>query len=113
MAKLMRKRIYEIIEVAKPGDRSSRIYDCFMLACIVCSIVPLCFKTTNAAFLWADKITVGIYIADYALRWITADYKYPNSKYAWLRYPFSFFAIVDLLSILPSITPLVLYKPRK
>lgn len=106
MAKLMRKRIYEIIEVAKPGDRSSRIYDCFMLACIVCSIVPLCFKTTNAAFLWADKITVGIYIADYALRWITADYKYPNSKYAWLRYPFSFFAIVDLLSILPSITPL-------
>lgn len=106
MAKLMRKRIYEIIEVAKPGDRSSRIYDRFMLACIVCSIVPLCFKTTNAAFLWADKITVGIYIADYALRWVTADYKYPNSKYAWLRYPFSFFAIVDLLSILPSITPL-------
>lgn len=102
----MRKRIYEIIEVANPGDRSSRIYDCFMLTCIVCSIVPLCFKATNTTFLWIDRITVGIYIVDYALRWSTADYKYPDSKYAWLRYPFSFFAIVDLLSILPSITPL-------
>lgn len=102
----IRKRIYEIIEVANPGDRNSRIYDCFMLACIVCSIIPLCFKTTNTAFLWVDRITVGIYIIDYTLRWTTADYKYPDSKYAWLRYPFSFFAIVDLLSILPSVTPL-------
>ena len=44
---------------------------------------------------------------DYILRWITADYRFEdNSKMAFLKYPFSFYAIVDLLSILPSLTVL-------
>ena len=58
----MRKRIFEIIEVALPGDRVSKIYDIFMLLCIVASIVPLCFRESNAAFEWIDKITVTVFI---------------------------------------------------
>ena len=48
-------------------------------------------------------ITVVIFIADYLLRLFTADFKYPELKgAAFIRYPFSFMAIIDLLSILPS-----------
>ena len=48
-----------------------------------------------------------MFIVDYLLRWWTADLKHEKSgKWAFLRYPFSFFGIVDLLSILPSLTML-------
>ena len=78
-----------------------------MLVCIAASILPLCFKETNAVFLWMDRITVSIFIVDYLLRWGTADYKYEKlGKWVFLRYPFSFYAIVDMLSILPSLTVL-------
>ena len=46
-----------------------------------------------------------IFIADYLLRWATADYKFGrHTVFSFLRYPFSFMAIIDLLSILPSLT---------
>ena len=62
---------------------------------------------TNALFIWLDRATVTVFIVDYLLRWWTADLKYEKSgKWAFLRYPFSFFGIVDLLSILPSLTML-------
>ena len=103
----MRKQIYEIIGISEYEHRISRWYDRFMVVCIIASIVPLCFKQTNIWFDWIDKITVTIFILDYILRWITADYRFEdNSKMAFLKYPFSFYAIVDLLSILPSLTVL-------
>ena len=103
----MRKRIYEIIAIAKTGDKSSLVYDRFMLVCIIGSIIPLCFKQTSMLFQWIDIVTVAVFIVDYLLRWTTADYKYEgNHIVAFLRYPFGFFAIVDLLSILPSFTRL-------
>ena len=46
----MRKRLYEIIEVAKDGDLVSTFYDVLMLCTIVISIIPLAFKTTNTLF---------------------------------------------------------------
>ena len=103
----LRRKIYEVIEAADKDDRDSLIYDRFMLVCIAASIVPLCFKETNALFIWLDRATVTVFIVDYLLRWWTADLKYEKSgKWAFLRYPFSFFGIVDLLSILPSLTML-------
>ena len=101
----MRKRIYDIIEVAEDGDRASLVYDRFMFVCIIVSIIPLCFKQSNALFSIIDKGTATIFVADYILRWSTADYKFPRSGFAaFVRYPFSMYAIVDLLSILPSFT---------
>ena len=52
-----------------------------------------------------DAIAVMIFIVDYLLRWGTADYKL-NKKgiVPFIKYPFTFMAIIDLVSILPSIT---------
>ena len=71
----LRRKIYEVIEVADKDDRDSLIYDRFMLVCIAASIVPLCFKETNALFIWLDRATVTVFIVDYLLRWWTADLK--------------------------------------
>ena len=101
----MRKRIFDIIEVSKDGDRVSAFYDFFMIFVIVVSLVPLAFKEETTAFIVIDKTCVVIFIVDYLLRWLTADYKFNNaSALSFARYPFSFMAIIDLLSILPSLS---------
>lgn len=99
----MRKRIFEIIEIAKDDDRLSRIYDWFMIVLIIISIIPLTMKEPAAVWQLIDKICVAVFIIDYFLRLITADYKYGSSSVvSFLRYPFSPMAIIDLVSILPS-----------
>ena len=96
----MRRRIFEIIEKSEPDDRLSSVYDCFMMIVIALSLLPLAFKQDNAVFQIIDKIAVVIFIIDYVLRWITADYKFEKSDISsFLRYPFSCMAIIDLLSI--------------
>lgn len=101
----MRKRIYQIIEIAEENDLTSRIYDIFMMLVILTSLIPLAFKEQTPAFQLLDKITVTIFIADYILRLITADLKLEGKgAKAFGIYPFTPMAIIDLLSILPSIT---------
>lgn len=102
---MTRKRIYEIIEKSEGHDVVSAVYDYAMILVIIASLVPLAFKTDTPVLNYVDKITVGIFILDYLLRWMTADYKF-NEKgiKSFLRYPFSMMAIIDLLSILPSLT---------
>lgn len=100
----MRKRIFEIIEVGEEGDKISRAYDVFMMLIIIISIVPLWSHSTNDIFLIIDRITVVIFILDYLLRLVTADLKIKQGAMSFVLYPFSVMAIIDLLSILPSLT---------
>lgn len=100
----MRKRLFEIIEISKSSDKCSRIYDYFMIVVIVASMIPLAIKQELVIFDIIDRTAVSIFIIDYILRLCTADYKYgKKSIISFLRYPFSFMAIIDLLSILPSV----------
>ena len=100
----MRKRIYEIIEFSENSVFCGRLYDYFMILAILASLVPLAFKQDTTAFIIIDRIAVCVFIIDYILRLCTADYKYNRMSVAsFLRYPFSYMAIIDLLSILPSV----------
>ncbi len=101
----MRKRIYEIIEKAEGKDVVSAVYDYGMILVIIVSLLPLAFKTETPVFRMADKVTVAIFIIDYLLRWITADYKFPEKgALSFLEYPLTPMAIIDLVSILPSLS---------
>lgn len=99
----MRQRLFEIVEHSKEGSLASRIYDLFMLVIIVVSIIPLAFRESNTLLLYFDIVSVIIFIIDYIIRWITADYKLNKGWKSFLIYPFTMFAIIDLLSILPSV----------
>lgn len=98
----MRRKIFDIIEFNKE-NKYSNFYNSIMIAVIIISIIPLAMKEPSPLWNIVDKICVSIFIIDYILRLITADYKYDSYKLtSFLRYPFSFMAIIDLLSILPS-----------
>lgn len=100
-----RRRIFEIIEKDDGDDLASHVYDISMIVVIILSLLPLAFKNDTVLFRVIDKCAVVIFIIDYLLRWITADIKFQNhSIFSFIRYPFSGMAIIDLLSILPSLT---------
>lgn len=99
----LRKRIFEIIEQSTDGDKVSLVYDIIMLIAITASIIPLMFVEETLAFRIIEQITVTFFILDYLLRWFTADYKLNKGNWSFVLYPFTGWAIIDLLSILPGL----------
>ena len=93
-----------IIEPGKKGDWAGIAYDIFMLVVITVSIIPLMFVEENAVFRVIEQVTVVIFIIDYLLRWMTADYRLEKGRWSFVLYPVSVWAIVDLLSILPGLS---------
>ena len=102
----MRKRIYQMIEIAEEKDTLSSIYDIFMMVVIIASLIPLTIKEGSDILNLIDYITVAIFIVDYVLRLTTADFKLRKGTKSFLLYPMTPMALIDLLSILPSLTVL-------
>ncbi len=101
----IRERIFRIIEPSDGTDALSTVYDYSMIAIIIASLFPLAFKENPPFLEIVDKIAVAVFILDYLLRWLTADFKFGRCDAgSFIRYPFSFMAVIDLISILPSVT---------
>jgi voltage-gated potassium channel len=100
-----RLSLFNILEKDNIRSWKNRLYEWMMFVVIIISIIPLAFKTQSKLFVWFDNIAVIIFIIDYIARWMTADYKLHKKKkwQSFLLYPFTAMAIIDLLSILPSI----------
>lgn len=96
----MRKKIYSLLE----SSRDSDWYDILMLVAILVSVVPLMFVEEYAVFRVIEIVTVSIFIVDYILRWITADYRLQKGGWSFVIYPFTAWAVIDLLSILPALS---------
>lgn len=101
----MRRRLFEIIELSD-GDRLSAVYDYAMIVVIITSLIPLAFKTTTPFLTVLDYATVAVFLLDYALRLLSADLKLKRGALSFLLYPFTPLALIDLLCILPSFTPI-------
>ena len=102
----MRKKIYDFIEVEENESLASKAYDIFMMIVIILSLVPVAAKDQGTVIHVIDKITVAVFIVDYGLRMLTADYKLSKKGISFFIYPLTPMAIVDLISILPSLTAL-------
>lgn len=95
----LRLQLYEI--VFESDTRSGRMYDILLLICIVAGVVVVALESVStlpdsldAWFLGLEWFFTIIFTFDYFVRvWIV-----PNKR----KYIFSFFGIIDLLSILPT-----------
>ncbi len=86
------------------GGIYSRIYNVIMILSIVVGIIPLLFRGETSFLLTLDIISCIVFTTDYLLRWATCDVGEDGSKIkAFLAYPFSPMAIIDLLSIVPTL----------
>ena len=107
----MRTRIYEIVSRPKRGDNASCLYDLFIVIVALLSIAPAVVHANSIdahaqrILATIDVVTVYILSFDYLLNWMTFDIangKRGNWK-EFLKYPFTFEAIINLLSILPTL----------
>ena len=97
-----REQIRELIE-PRNDKSSSRIYDGVQLVAIVIGILPLMFREQLTLFWYFDLISGLCFVVDYLLRWVTADLSSKHNRVvAFILYPFTPMAIIDLLSILPT-----------
>lgn len=100
----MRKQIYKIVRKSTADDKISKLYDYFIMTTALLSVVPLMFKETNYILDMLDVITVYILFLDYIFRWMCFDYLSKDNRiFAFIKYPFTPFAIIDFVSILPSL----------
>lgn len=111
----MKKRIYEIIELAEEGDKLSKCFDISIIVLIVLNTLAIVLEsydsiqeTYHVYFRVFEIISVVAFTIEYGLRIWTSDIKYSGkSRFkARLSFMFTFMAIVDLLAILPFYLPM-------
>lgn len=71
---------------------------------IVISIIPLFTRDRNTLLYLMEDISLIVFLIDYLLRWYCADIKLKRGWKSYFIYPFTFFALVDFLSIIPAFT---------
>ncbi len=110
----MKKRIYEILEVAAPGDRASRAFDIFLMTLIILNVLAVILGTVaklsfrySHLFRIFEIFSVLVFTGEYALRvWsCTVNPKYKRPVHGRIQFIFSPMALVDFLAILPFYLP--------
>ncbi len=113
----MKKKVYEIVEAAAPGNRASEIFDIFIISLIALNAVTLIVGTVEGiyqvspqAFRIFEIVSVAIFTVEYLLRvWsCTADPRYSHPVSGRLRFIVSPIALIDLLAILPFYVVLII-----
>lgn len=100
---MTRKTLFQVIEPHQKENAIEKAYDVLMFLTIIVSLIPLTTKSHIGIFIWLDFVSTVIFIVDYILRLVTADYKLEKGKLSFFLYPFTFLALADLLCILPSL----------
>lgn len=104
-----RRRLFELVQLGYKEDKPSLICDHIIILTIVINLSVLIintfdFSSTIQPYLdAAEAVTVVIFIIEYVLRIITADFLYPNkgAVEARIYFIFSTEGIIDLLALLP------------
>ncbi len=100
----MREKVYNLIEKTDHENIWSRMYDYYIVAIAIISVTPLLFRTPHPIFKYIETFTVYLLFLDYILRWMTHDYHIKkHSPIAFIVYPFTPLALMDILGILPTI----------
>lgn len=100
---MARTTLFQIIEPHQKENAIEKAYDVFMFLTIIVSLISLTTKSHTGIFMWLDFVSTIIFVIDYLLRLLTADYKLGKGKLSFFLYPFTFLALADLLCILPSL----------
>jgi len=113
----MKKRIYETLEVAAPGDLPSRIFDIFIVTLIFLNVLAVILETIEKLsfqfshfFKIFEVVSVIVFTLEYILRiWsCSVSKEYKNPILGRIRFIFTPLLLVDLFAILPFYLPMVI-----
>lgn len=112
----LKLRVWQILEAARPGDRASYVFDCFILSLIAANVVCSVISTVQSLYAAYGKFfdafevfSVIVFSLEYLLRLVTctADPAYADPVRGRLRFLRSPMAIIDLCAILPFYLPFI------
>jgi len=113
----LRKRIFLIIEPSSGNDKTSTIFDRFILILIALNVFAVILESFSnilnifrTLFYFFEVFSIIIFSIEYVLRIYTSNYKYPakNKIKSLVKYFFSPMAIIDLFAIIPFYLPLLI-----
>lgn len=112
----MRRRIWEIVEVAAPGDNASRVFDISILSLIFLNVIAIVLESVASvrasygAVLHAfDLFSVAVFTIEYVLRvWsCTTDERFARPISGRFRFALKPLSLVDLLAVAPFYLPFI------
>lgn len=112
---LSRRRVYEILEVGKTGDLTSKVCDFTIIALIIGSVVSVILETIPTlsdgvlhALHVFDYIAISVFTIEYVFRVgaCVEDPRYKRAIVGRVKYMLSPMALIDLIAILPYLVPL-------
>ncbi len=109
----LKRRVYEVLEVAKPDDKLSKAVDIILMSLILLNVALIIagtfelHETAIQVFTVIENVSVAVFTVEYILRLWTSDLKFTELSpfRARLRYIRTFAAVIDLVSLLPSFIP--------
>lgn len=93
---IMRKTIYNIVEVKKKG-----VYNIFVSSIALISLIPLMSKGEQESFAVMERYAWAVLAADYIIRFSVADYITGKGKRGFLIYLFTPGAVLDIICLMP------------
>jgi len=112
----IRRRVWEIVETARPGDHASHAFDVIILWLIVLNGVAVIAGSVSAVqaawggfFNLFEVFSVAVFTMEYVARvWAcTADLRFAHPIWGRIRLIFRPMLMVDLLAILPFYLPFI------
>lgn len=112
---MLKKRVYEILEIAKKNDTASRIFDIFILSLISLNIIAVILSTVETLsikyfdfFRFFEVFSVSVFTVEYILRvWsCTANEQFHRPYIGRIKYIATPLAFIDLFAILPFYLPM-------
>ncbi len=113
---MLKKRLYEILEVAASGDRLSRIFDIFIISLISLNVLAVIFETIESLssqyklfFRSFEIFSVAIFSIEYILRitTCTSDKAYKQPLIGRIKFALKPLIIIDLMAIAPFYLPFI------
>jgi voltage-gated potassium channel len=110
----VRKRVFEIVEIAKPGDSLSRAFDIFIVPLIASNVVALILESVQKIHGFSPRlfsifecVSVIIFTVEYVARlWSCVEKpQYAKPVGGRLRFLITPLAVIDLLAVLPFYLP--------
>ncbi len=113
----LRRRVFEILEVADVGDRASRLFDISLLVLILVNLLVITLETVEGLtlqykvyFETCEAVSITIFTVEYLLRvWSsTASPDFSHPLLGRLRFMCSPLALIDLVALAPFYLPLLI-----
>lgn len=112
----LRRRTWEILDVARPDDRPSALFDIAIRALIALNVVAVILETVpviqaaaRGFFLAFEVFSVAVFTLEYLGRvWSCVEVPaYRAPVRGRLRFALTPLALIDLLAVLPSLLPML------